>query len=149
MKPARADEPFQEAQRHGASGARRMYTLLYDGHCRLCTHGTARLIKLARPGAIERISYHEPGVLERFEGVTLEMCDVAMQLVGPDGRVYSGFEAAVRALATRRIVGWIGLFYYIPGVRQGCDAAYRFVAKRRHRLAGRANRTESCDMCDG
>ncbi len=27
--------------------------------------------------------------------------------------------------------------------------AYRFVAKRRHRLAGRANRTESCDVCDG
>jgi predicted DCC family thiol-disulfide oxidoreductase YuxK len=32
------------------------------------------------------------------------------------------------------MVGWIALGYYLPGIRQLCDALYRWVARNRYRL---------------
>jgi len=51
----------------------------------------------------------------------------AMHLITPTGRVYRGFEAAVRAVATRPILGWLAYAYYLPGLRQLCDGLYRWI----------------------
>ena len=74
-------------------------TVLYDGHCQLCTRGARKLVALARAGAVEAVSFQEPGVLERFPGLTHEACMQAMYLITPDGRRFRGFEAAVQAVA--------------------------------------------------
>ena len=118
--------------------------LLYDGQCRFCTAQSHRLLKLARQGAIERQSFQDPGVLERFPGLSHDECMKEMQLVTPDGRVYAGFEAAVRALGTR-VVGRGAYLYYVPGIRQICDAAYAWVAANRYRLMGKEVAAGSCD----
>src|SRR5690349_6774688 len=93
------------------------HTLLYDGHCKFCTAQSERLLRWARPGAVERADFQDPAVLARFPGVTHEACMRNMHLVTPDGRVFRGVEAAVRALATRP-VGRLGYVYYLPGLRQ-------------------------------
>ncbi|HEY8430632.1 MAG TPA: DUF393 domain-containing protein [Sandaracinaceae bacterium] len=124
----------------GAAPARPV--VLYDGHCRFCKAQMKNLLRLARPGAIEPLSFQDEGVLDRFEGLTYDACMEAMHLVTPDGRTYRGMEAAVRALATRPILGLYAWLYYLPGVRQLLDAAYRWVAKRRYAIAGR---TPECE----
>jgi predicted DCC family thiol-disulfide oxidoreductase YuxK len=119
------------------------YVVVFDGRCKFCTLAVRRLTALARRGAIEAVSFHEPGVLDRFPGLTLEACMKQMYLVTPAGRVYGGFEAAVRAVATRRIIGWVALLYYLPGLRQLLDFTYRHVALRRYRIMGKT----AADQC--
>lgn len=112
--------------------------LLYDGSCSLCRRGSERAVRWAAPGSLDRRSFREPGVLERFPQVSAAACEQAMQLITDDGRVYSGAEAGFRILATRwwlRPALWA---YLLPGVRQFADLAYRWVARNRHRLGGGA-----------
>lgn len=119
--------------------------VLYDGHCRFCQKQMRNLERLARPGALEPVSFQDPGVLERFEGLTWDQCMEAMHLVLPDGRVFRGMEAAVRAVATRPVLGLFAWAYYLPGLRQLLDALYRWIAERRYAIAGRELAEEGCD----
>ena len=96
-----------------------------------------RLERLARPGALHPVDFQAPGALDAFPMLDHGACMEAMHAVTPDGRVFRGAEAAARALATRRVVGWLAYAYYLWGPRQLCDALYRWTARRRYRLAGR------------
>jgi predicted DCC family thiol-disulfide oxidoreductase YuxK len=119
--------------------------VLYDGHCKLCIRGARKLVGLARPGAIEAVSFQEPGVLERFPGLTHEACMQAMYLVAPDGRRFRGFEAIVQALATRPLLRMLVSAYYLPGIRQVCDRLYAWVAANRYRIFGKTPADECTD----
>jgi predicted DCC family thiol-disulfide oxidoreductase YuxK len=120
------------------------YVVLYDGQCKFCDAGSRRLVRMARPGAVERVDFQQPGALDPFPGLTHDACMKQMYLVAPDGRLYAGFEAAVRAVATRRGVGWIAYLYYIPGIRQLFDLLYRRIAARRYRLFGKQLAAGEC-----
>jgi predicted DCC family thiol-disulfide oxidoreductase YuxK len=113
------------------------FVVLYDGHCKFCTHAARRLTTLARAGAVEAVDFQEPGALDRYPGLTYEACMEAMYLVAPDGQFFRGFEAAVQALATRSFLGMLARVYYLPGIRQVCDRLYAWVAANRYRLFGR------------
>ena len=121
------------------------HVVLYDGHCRFCTASSKRLLAWARPGAVEALDFQQPGVLARFPGLAHDACMKEMKLITPDGRVYGGFEAAVRALATRRLLGAVAFAYYLPVLRPLCDGLYRFVAARRYRLMGKAVAAGECE----
>jgi predicted DCC family thiol-disulfide oxidoreductase YuxK len=114
------------------------YVLLYDGSCQFCTAQSRNLVALARRGVIDAVDFQQPGVLARFPGISHEACMQAMHLVTPEGLIYKGFEAAVRAVATRPILGWIAYAYYVPGFRQIIDRLYAFIARRRYRFFGRS-----------
>src|SRR5260370_12669711 len=64
------------------------YVILYDGRCPFCTRQSRRLARLARPELVETASFQEPGVLDRFPGLTHQACMKAMHLVTPDGRIF-------------------------------------------------------------
>lgn len=121
--------------------------VLYDGECRFCRAQMNNLLRLARPNALEPLSFQDEGVLERFEGITWEECMEAMHLITPDGRVYRGMEAAARAVTTRRILGAFAWLYYVPLLRQLLDAFYRWIAKRRYAIAGRELRADCESAC--
>jgi len=119
-----------------------LHVVLYDGHCRFCTAAARKLLRLARPGGLTALSFQDPGVLERFPGLTFDVCMKQMQLVTPEGRVYGGFEAAVQALATRPLVRLAVSIYYLPGVRQLGDWLYSVVAANRYRISGKTAQGE-------
>jgi predicted DCC family thiol-disulfide oxidoreductase YuxK len=121
------------------------YVVLYDGHCRFCTAGARKLARLARPGALDLVSFQDPGALDRFPGLTHEACMRQMYLVTPSGRVHGGFEAAVQALATRPLLGLVARAYYLPGLRQLCDTVYKVIAANRYRLMGKAVAAGKCE----
>lgn len=120
------------------------FVVLYDGHCKLCTRGARKLVALARPGAVEAVSFQEPGVLDRYPGLTHDACMQAMYLAAPDGRLYRGFEAAVRAVATRPLLRVVASAYYLPGIRHVCDWLYAWVAANRYRLLGKTTADSEC-----
>ena len=121
------------------------YVVFYDGQCPICDAGSRRLVNMARPGAVERVDFQQPGALDPFPGLTHDDCMKQMFLVAPNGRLYAGFEAAVQAVATRRVIGWIAYLYYVPGIRQLCDCTYRFIAARRYRLFGKKTAGGECE----
>jgi predicted DCC family thiol-disulfide oxidoreductase YuxK len=130
---------------HLQTTASKKTIVLYDGHCRFCTVNVGKLLALARRGAIEALSFQEPGVLDRFPGLSYDECMRAMQLITPEGRVFSGFEAAVRAVATRPLLGWFAYLYYLPGLRQLCDLAYSWIARNRYRLMKKSVIAGACE----
>jgi predicted DCC family thiol-disulfide oxidoreductase YuxK len=107
--------------------------LIYDGGCPFCRKQVDRLLRWARPGAIETLSLLDPELPERFPGLSHEALLEAMHLVDTHGRVFVGAEAAVRSLASRPVLGRLALVYYVPGVRLLADTVYRWIARRRRR----------------
>jgi predicted DCC family thiol-disulfide oxidoreductase YuxK len=120
------------------------YVVLYDGLCRFCRASVAKLLSLARPGAVRPVSFQEPGALAPFPGITHEDCMREMYLITPAGKVYRGFEAAVQALATRPVVGWLAYGYYMPGIRWLLDRLYARVAAHRYRIMGKLVSSGEC-----
>src|SRR4029077_15102839 len=110
--------------------------LVYDGHCHFCRRQASRLLELSG-GRIKLESLHDAGVVERSPGLTREACEQAMQLVFPDGRIYSGAGAAAQALRLNPALAWLSFFYDIPGLKQLSDAIYRWIARNRFRFGGR------------
>lgn len=109
-------------------------TVLYDGHCRFCLASKKRLEARVGP-RLEWLSFREPEVLVRFSSLSAKALEESLHLVTVEGRVYSGAEAVVQVLA-RRPLFRLALVYYVPGLRQLADAAYRFVARSRFRWFG-------------
>lgn len=123
--------------------------VLYDGHCRFCTQQMTRLRRLAKPGALSSVDFQEEGALARFPGLTWDECMKEMKLVEPGGRVHGGADAIARALTTRP-AWWLAVWpFYIPGIRQIARALYRFVARRRYRLAARDCDGGTCSLHRG
>lgn len=113
------------------------HVVLYDGDCPFCSSQIRRLLALAKRGALEALSIRDPSIPERFPGLSAEALAREMHLVLPDGRVVAGFEAAVRAVATRPFPGALAYLYYVPGLRQLFDFAYAAIARNRYRIFGR------------
>ncbi len=120
-------------------------SILFDGHCAFCRAQAERLRAWSTPARpLELVDFQADGALERFPMLTHAQCMAAMQMVTPSGRVFGGAEAVARLVLTR----WWGFFawgYYLPGVRQLADYAYRAVAKRRYLLA----KKKRVIVCDG
>lgn len=131
------EQPLEPGQPVARTRAPDRHVVLFDGQCRFCRAQSQNLLRLARPGAVEVRDFQQPGVLDAFPGITHAACMAAMHLVAPDGRVYRGFEAAVRAVATRPLVGRAAYLYYLPGLRWLCDRLYAVIAANRYRLWGR------------
>lgn len=118
-------------------------SVLYDGNCRFCCGGAKRLARWARPGSLRMVNFQAPGALDDFPGIDHATCMRHMILVTPDGGTYTGAEAIVRALATRGGLAKLGMFYYVPGLRQLSDLLYAGVARIRYRLPGKASECTS------
>ena len=111
--------------------------LLYDGECAFCRASRDRLASLLRDD-LTYLSFRDDGVLARFPGVTEEACELGLQYIDVQGRVFPGAEAAARVLLRRRwfVIAWL---YYVPGVRQLIDAVYRRIAVHRFGIGGRSS----------
>jgi predicted DCC family thiol-disulfide oxidoreductase YuxK len=113
------------------------WVFLYDGHCRFCVGSAARMRSLTRPGVLTLRDFQKPGVLAEYPALTFEQCMRQAQLVAPDGRIFEGMEAVVRALMTRPLLGAFARLYYVPGIHQVANAFYAGIAANRYRLFGR------------
>ena len=119
--------------------------LLYDGHCRFCIAQAERLRRWTGD-RIRLVSFREPGVLAHYPGLSPEACEQGMQLVLPGGKIVSGAEAGARALGVRPTLAPLAAFYFVPGIRQLVDAAYRVIVRNRFRLGGKTCTDETCRL---
>ncbi len=109
--------------------------LLFDGTCGPCTRMANWVRRHDRNGRLEVIPNQGPGVLERF-GLTRAEVDRAAWLIGPEGRRREGAAALSGTLEVLGR-GWrlLALPYRLRPAAVLEEAAYRWVARNRHRLA--------------
>ena len=110
------------------------YTVVYDGDCRVCTRLAGVLRKWDRNRILEVVPSQTPGVMARYPWIPPHAYAEALQLIGSDGRTWSGaaaIEQLLDVLPKGRLFSWL---FKIPFVRGFADRFYRWFARNRYRL---------------
>ncbi|HEX4646702.1 MAG TPA: lipase maturation factor family protein, partial [Verrucomicrobiae bacterium] len=105
--------------------------MIYDGDCNFCKFWIVRWRELTG-GRVEYVESQDPRVAEQFPELPRERFETSVQLIEPDGRVYSGAEAVFRALgrgAPGRLAPWF--YYRVAGMRPVTEWCYAFIAGHR------------------
>jgi predicted DCC family thiol-disulfide oxidoreductase YuxK len=108
-------------------------TLVYDGDCGICRYWVDYWQGLTGGQVIYR-SYQEAAA--DFPAIPVETFQQAIQLIEPDGNVYSGAAATYRVL--RRVPerrAWWWLYAHVPGFAPASEWSYTFIARRRGLLS--------------
>lgn len=107
---------------------------LFDGDCAFCRKWARRLGRITRE-RVPIVPWQSVDIAAL--GVTSEECGQAVQFVETDGS-HTGGAVAVGCHLLRVGLPWslAGRVLLLPGVRQVAGAAYRWVARNRHRFRG-------------
>src|SRR5271170_5611069 len=109
-------------------------TLVYDGDCGICSYWVNYWRELTSGRVVFR-PYQEAA--KDFPSIAPEAFQRAIQLIEPDGRVFSGAAATFRVL--RHAPGrapWWWCYSHLPGFAAMSEWAYAFFARRRGLLNG-------------
>jgi predicted DCC family thiol-disulfide oxidoreductase YuxK len=119
--------------------------VIYDGHCRFCTHQVQTLANSDGRGRLAFLSLHDQQVRQRWPDLTHEQLMKQMYVITPHGRRYAG-AGALRYLTRRLPRLWpLAPLLHIPFSLPLWQRAYLQVALRRYRWGG----VEACqaDAC--
>lgn len=113
---------------------RRRPVLVYDGDCAFCTSSVRFAERRLRPRC--EATPWQFADLARL-GVDRRRAEHEVLWVTPAGSVYGGAQAVARLLMSAR-GGWpvVGALLTLPPMRWAAHAAYRLIARNRHRLPG-------------
>src|SRR5580704_7082542 len=109
-------------------------TLVYDGECGICRYWVTYWKDLTEDRVIYR-AYQEAAA--DFPAIPTAAFQRAVQLIEPDGRVYSGAAATFRVLrhAPGRAAWW-WCYAHLPGFAVLSEWAYTFFTRHRGLLNG-------------
>ncbi len=116
-------------------------TLFFDGDCPLCRREIDLLRRIDRDGRVELVDIARPSFLSPDPGVTREDLMARIHARRPDGRWLEGMDV-FRAMWEAVGWGWLLAPTGWPILRPIFDASYRWFARNRLRLTGRAD----CDI---
>ena len=120
----------------------RRYTVIYDGHCGVCTRLAGKLASLDKREAFEIVPSQLVGVPARFPWIPAQAYAESLQLVrNVDGRTWQGaaaVEEIINALRSGWVVSWV---FAIPFARRIAERLYRGLADHRNELGC----SEHCD----
>lgn len=111
------------------------YTVIYDGHCKVCGRLVKLLAKWDRRHDLEIIPSEAPGVHARFPWIPESAYVESVQVVrNSDGKTWQA-AGALEELLSVLPKGWlISRLFSIPFVRPVVDRFYKWFARNRYRL---------------
>lgn len=131
----------------------RPYTVIYDGHCKVCGKMVKLLTRWDRSHILEIIPSQAPGVQARFPWIPSRAYVESVQVIRTrDGRTWqaaAALEELLKVLPKGRLISWL---FKIPLVRPLVDRFYRWFARNRYRMGcGEhcAVRPQDLDFRDG
>lgn len=110
-------------------------TLIFDGHCGVCTRYVRMIKRFDRKQRITAVPYQMPGV-PASAGLTVEACRRAAWAVTPEGHRYRGAMAVNLVVAVALGTKLPYAFYRLPLIKCAQDRAYDWIAANRRRLPG-------------
>lgn len=116
--------------------------IIYDGECRFCYGGVARINRWDFGHQFAYISLHDPRMSQRYADLPHESLMRQMYVVTPEGERLGGIDA-VRYITRRNKLFWpLAALLHIPFTRGLWARMYRIVAKYRYLIGGKRE-------CDG
>jgi predicted DCC family thiol-disulfide oxidoreductase YuxK len=114
----------------------RRYTVIYDGHCRVCNRLAARLAHLDRKrDTFEIIPSQLQGLQTRFPWIEAEAYAESLQLVrNSDGTTWQGAAAIEKIIGEMRAGWFVSWIFAVPFARPVADRLYRWFADHRGEL---------------
>lgn len=113
----------------------RPYTVVYDGHCKVCGRLVKVLTKWDRGNVLEIIPSQTPGVHVRFPWIPARAYVESVQVIrNSDGKTWQAagaLEELLNVLPKGRLISWL---FRIPFVRPLADRFYRWFARNRYKL---------------
>jgi predicted DCC family thiol-disulfide oxidoreductase YuxK len=113
----------------------RRYTVVYDGHCKVCGRLVKLLTKWDRDKELEIIPSQTAGVHARFPWIPPRAYVESVQVIrNSDGRTWQAagaLEELLNVLPKGRLISWL---FRIPFVRPLVDKFYRWFARNRYKL---------------
>jgi predicted DCC family thiol-disulfide oxidoreductase YuxK len=113
----------------------RRYTVVYDGHCKVCGRLVKLLTKWDRDKELEIIPSQTPGVHARFPWIPARAYVESVQVIrNSDGKTWQAagaLEELLNVLPKGRLISWL---FRIPFVRPLVDRFYRWFARNRYKL---------------
>lgn len=113
----------------------RPYTVVYDGHCKVCGRLVKLLTKWDRSNVLEIIPSQMPGVHARFPWIPARSYVESVQVIrNSDGKTWQAagaLEELLNVLPKGRLISWL---FRIPFVRPLVDRFYRWFARNRYKL---------------
>lgn len=108
--------------------------LVYDGDCRFCRQ-CLRFAKKRTKNKVEYQPYQK--VASQFKKIPLSEFKRSVQLIEPEGKVYTGAEAVYRTMAYGGGFLWkisVWKYKHVPGFAPISEWVYRRTSKKRQCL---------------
>jgi len=119
----------------GVGDAGRPYTVIYDGHCKVCGKMVKLLRKWDRNHDLEIVPSQTGGIQARFPWIPprayLESVQVIRASDGKTWQAAAAFEELLKVLPKGRLVSWL---FRVPFVRPLADRFYRWFARNRYKM---------------
>lgn len=109
--------------------------LIYDGQCPVCQKTVAWIGENMRKDAFEMIPCQSEEARKRFPFVEQTVCMQAMQLVLPDGEVFSGEKALPEIVKRLKRYSPAAALFDLPGSEVLSRSFYRWFADNRYQIA--------------
>lgn len=124
------------------------YTVIYDGHCKVCGRLVKLLTKWDRDHDLEILPSQTPGLSARFPWISDRAYVESVQVVrNSDGRTWqaaSALEELLNVLPKGVLISWL---FKIPFVRPLVERFYRWFARNRYKLGcGRHCQVRELDL---
>ncbi len=105
--------------------------MIFDGECNFCAIWVRRWQHITGD-SLEYLPFQDSALVTRFPEIPREDFETAVHLIESDGSVYSGAEAAFRALGHNPREQWLLDWYIHSAVfARTSERAYRFIASHR------------------
>jgi predicted DCC family thiol-disulfide oxidoreductase YuxK len=113
----------------------RRYSVVYDGHCKVCGRMVRLLTRWDRNHELEIVPSQAPGVRARFPWIPQRAYMESVQVIRTsDGRTWqaaAALEQLLKVLPKGRLFSWL---FKIPLMRPFVDKLYRWFARNRYRM---------------
>lgn len=124
------------------TGPTKIATMLYDGDCAFCKHWVEKWRN--QTGNVVRYAPYQ-SELTNFPQLSEAACKQAVQLILPDGTVFSGAKAVFKALALNGKTEWLNIYEKIPFLGGLFEWSYQIVAHNRTTFS-KLTQSPSCDL---
>jgi predicted DCC family thiol-disulfide oxidoreductase YuxK len=105
--------------------------MLYDGDCDFCARWIRRL-RRATGERVDYLPYQDPQIATRFPEISRKQFERAVQLIAPEGAVFSAAEAVFQTMIFTRHGRWLLDWYqHWPAFARLAEWNYHFVARHR------------------
>jgi predicted DCC family thiol-disulfide oxidoreductase YuxK len=150
VRGAPRDAASAEAFSAGWSGTGegRPYTVVYDGHCKVCGKMVRLLRAWDRGRILEIVPSQLAGLQARFPWIPARAYTEGVQLIGPGGRTWQGAGAIEQIIDIMPRGGLISWVFKIPFARALADRFYRWFARNRYRLGCGEHCTVRAELLD-